>query len=253
MGYEVTKRIKGRDYRYIVDSYRDPETRQRKARWQYVGAVENGEVRAGEPRPRKRVARDEIVAATARLLEFRDPEHITAGVIARSAGISRSTFYQHFHNQHEAITEALERIGYTALRAVESLPAPHDLQEAREQFRRWCETLVHSTGLDRAMQRALLHGYSGTLVARLNGSRITERPVDHMERFFQQLNDAGLASIQDPKALALAVKGMHIALRVSRILLPLEDELPLPEYDELYPLIEQAVFGWCRAAVPASD
>jgi AcrR family transcriptional regulator len=243
VGYEVTKRIKGRDYRYIVDSYRDPETKRRKARWQYVGAVENGEVRAGVPRPRKRIDRDEIIAATARLLEFRDPEHLTAGVIARSAGISRSTFYQHFQNQHEAITQALTRIGDEALRAVRPLPAPRDLQEARDQFRHWCDALVQSVGLGRALQRAVHHGYSSTIAARLDESRIAETPVFHMERFFQQLNDAGLASIKDPKALARAIRGMYIALRVSRILLPLEDELPLPEYNDIYPIIEQAVFG----------
>ena len=243
VGREVTKRIKGRDYRYIVESYRDPETKQRKTRWQYVGAVENGEVRSGVPKPRKRIARDEIIDATMRLLEFRDPEHVTAGVIARSAGISRSTFYQHFDTQHQAIAEALTKTADEALRAAGPLPAPHDVQQARDALRHWCEAIVGSIGLGRALQRALLHGYSGTIAALFDSSRIAELPVVHLERFFQQLNDANLASIKDPKALAGALRGMFTALRVSRVLLPPEDELPLPGYDDVYPLIEQAVFG----------
>ncbi len=243
MAREVTKRIKGRDYRYIVESYRDPETNERKTRWQYVGAVENGEVRAGVPKPRKRIARDAIIAATMRLLEFRDPEHITAGVIARSSGISRSTFYQHFDTPREAIAQALSRIGDEAIRAAGPLPAPRDVQHASDELRHWLQALVQSIEIGRALQRALLHGYSGTIAARIDPSRVAELPAVHLERFFQQLNDAGLASIKDPKALALAIRGACIALRVSRVLLPPEDELPLPEFDDVYPLIQQAVFG----------
>jgi AcrR family transcriptional regulator len=243
MGYEVTKRIKGRDYRYIVESYRDPETHRRKTRWQYVGAVEDGEVRPGVPRLRRRIARDEIIAATARLLEFRDPSHLTVGVIAGSIGISRSTFYQHFDNQDEAVKEALTRIGDEALQALQPLPPPRDREESRKQLRLWCKELVQSIALARATQRALLHGYYGVVKDRFEGVRIAETPAVRLAKFFQQLNDAGLASIKDPKALALAIRGMYLSARVVRMFLPPDDELPLPDYDELYPLIEQAVFG----------
>jgi AcrR family transcriptional regulator len=244
MAYEVTKRIKGHDYLYLVDSYRDPQTNRRKARWHYVGVVDNGALRAAQPRqPRRRITREDIIAATARLLEFRDPEHITVGVISTSAGASRSAFYRHFRNQQEAMTEALVRIANELIQSLPALDPPNDLGEARSQLRLWCETYARSIARHRAMERALMLGYAGEVRARLECSQVNESPVARLSMFFRQLNDAGFAAIEDPVALARAVRGMHLALRVSTILASPELGLSLPKYEEVYRLIERAVFG----------
>ncbi len=66
MAYEVTKRIKGRDYRYRVEGYRDPESGKRKTRWQYLGVVTSGKLRPTPRLHKERVTREDIVAATAR-------------------------------------------------------------------------------------------------------------------------------------------------------------------------------------------
>lgn len=245
MASEVTKRIKGREYRYAVDSYHDPETNRRKQRWRYIGVVDNGKVRAGGAlKPRKPTTHDEIVAATARLLEFRAPKHITVSVIAASAGASRSAFYRNFSGAKEAITEALARIVNEAVLALPPLGAPRTLQEAREQFRAWCKAFNYSVGLNRTCKRAVLQGYRGRLRARLKAALSTEKaPAELLAAFFKRLNNAGLTAIEDPEALAEAVRGLHTALRLSMFATMPDEEPPVPEYDEFYHLIERAVFG----------
>lgn len=88
MAYQVTKRIRGRDYGYLVDCYRDPITGSRRSRWRTI-------------RSRKRVGR---------LLEHRDPRNLTVGVIVKEACASHSTFYRHFPDRTSAIRAGLKQI-----------------------------------------------------------------------------------------------------------------------------------------------
>jgi AcrR family transcriptional regulator len=238
MASEVTKRIKGREYRYVVDSYLDPETNRRKQRWRYIGVVENGKVVVGS---RRRITREEIVAATARLLEFRAPKHITLSVIAASAGVSRNTFYRHFPSAKEAIIEAMTRITNEALQALPPLSAPRNLEEAREQLRLWCKAYNSSVGLNRVSKQ--VQGYRHQVRARLEAASPTEKaPAVGLSVFFIELNDAGFTAIDDPEGLAEAVKGLLASLRISSFAVLPGERAPY-SYDDLYPLIERAVFG----------
>jgi AcrR family transcriptional regulator len=238
MASEVTKRINGREYRYVVESYLDPETNRRKQRWRYIGVVDDGKVVAG---PRRRITREEIVAATARLLEFRAPKHITISVIAASAGASRNAFYRHFPSAKEAIIEAMTRITNEALQALPPLGAPRNLEEARERLRLWCKAYNSSVGLNRMTK--LVQGYRNQVRARLEAAFPTEKaPAVGLSVFFIKLNDAGFTAIEDPEGLAEAVKGLLTSLRISSFAVQPGEQAPC-EYDELYPLIERAVFG----------
>ncbi len=244
MASNVTKRINGRDYRYLVESYRDPETNRRKQRWQYVGVVKNGEVSVRDTKVRKRITREDIVAATVRLLEFRAPKHLTVSVIAASAGASRNVFYRNFANADDAITEAVARIASDAVFTLPPLRTPRDLEDARETLRVWCKAYFTSVRFKLACERVLLQGYAGKLCAHLKALSINEKsPEKRLTRFFKNLSEAGLAEIEDPEALAAAIKGMAIALRFSQFTLLPGAGSPLPEYDRLYLLIERAVFG----------
>ncbi len=244
MAYEVTKRIKGHDYLYIVKSYRDPETNRRKTRWQYAGAIDHGKVREPHARAGRRITRDEIIDAVARLLPFRDPEHITVAVIGATAGASRGVFYRHFRNQQDAIDAALNRMAEDFFQGLPSLEAkPSDLQDAKSMLRRWCETPAHCTRLYSVLQRALRQQPDKKRRVLLTFSKSRETFVLKLSLFLRQLNDAGFAHIADPLSLARAIRGAHLAQRIAALLTPPEHELPLPEFDELYQLIEQAVFG----------
>ena len=245
MAYEVTKHIKGHDYLYVVEAYRDPETNRRKTRWQYAGAVDNGELRQSTPRrTRNRVTRDDIVEATAHLLPFRDPEYITVDVIAASAGSSRSAFYRHFHNQQEAMHAAIVRMAEEHFR---DLPAfdhkPRDTQEAKAMLRRWCEALDCPPRLLSMLQRALRQRHDKKVRLRIKPLKTREAAALPLSLFLQQLTDEGLATIANPLVLARTIHGMLLAQRVAVLLTPPEHELPLPAHEEVYQLIERAVFG----------
>src|SRR5580698_11384045 len=140
MAYEVTKRIKGHDYRYVVESYRDPETKRRKTKWTYVGALDGDGLRAPVARTRKHVTKADVVAAVAKLLEFRDPEHVTVSVIAKEAGISRSTFYRYFPSELKVFNAAVSQICDQFLLSLPELDnSVRTPQEARATFHRWSE------------------------------------------------------------------------------------------------------------------
>ena len=108
MAYEVIKRVSGRAYRYRVESFRDPETRRVRGRWTYLGRVDPAD--AGLPeRPPKVSSRDRLIDAVARLLADHDAESLSAGSIAREAGVAYGTFYRHFTDRAHAVRETLLR------------------------------------------------------------------------------------------------------------------------------------------------
>ncbi|MGB8907541.1 MAG: TetR/AcrR family transcriptional regulator [Candidatus Cybelea sp.] len=244
MAYEVTKRIKGRDYRYAVEAYRDPESQRRKAKWTYVGAVENGAVRAPGRPSRKHVTKDDIVAAAARLLEFRDPEHVTVSVVSREAGVSRSTFYRYFPDEREFFSAALARIADDAMGSLPSLDgAARTIEEARGAFRRWYEAHYRSVGQQRAIRRALLAGERGKLAVRRAKSLMTHDPFAQLEAFLRALQEAGVAAIADARGMSRAILGSMLAVRLKSIMIDPEQYLPEPTFEELHCVAERAIFS----------
>ncbi len=243
MAYEVTKRIKGREYRYLVEAYRDPETKRSKARWQYVGAVDDD----GTPRPiverapRRHVTRDDIIDATAQLLESRSPEHITVSVILAQSGASRSTFYRHFPNHQKALSAALARMADDVIKGLPSFEKPRSLEDAKKQLRNFCEVQYRTIGAKEALRRAALPSQSGKIGVPLDISLLAEDPAARLAAFLQQVNDAGFARIENPAAVAETVRGIHFALRATTLLAP-QHKLHLPEYDAVYSLIERSIF-----------
>ncbi len=123
MPREVIKTIKGRRYRYSVESRLDPETGRRRAAWTYLGPLEqNGATRSVRARGDVRAR---IVAAVMRLLAHRSPEHLTVSVMANEAGVGVATFYRHFSSRidvfaaagHALLADLLEASGVSDLAA----------------------------------------------------------------------------------------------------------------------------------------
>lgn len=243
MAYEVTKRIKGHDYRYVVESLRDPQTKRRKAKWTYVGALDVDGVRAPVVRGRKRVTKDDVVAAVAKLLEFRDPEHVTVSVIANEAGISRSTFYRYFPDEQEVFNAALSQICDAFLL---SLPALDDsvrtIEEARATFRRWSEARFRLIGRQRAILHAISQGYRGKISLQLEHTLLKANPLTSLEAFLRALQTAGIADIPDAAGMARAILGSLVALRVTPQFVRPEFTY-MPEFEELHALFERAIFN----------
>ena len=152
MSYEVTKRIKGRDYRYRVESARDPESGRAGTRWIYLGKLENGALVAPVRSVSRRVTHDEIVAVTAKLLESRDASRVTVSVIAHHAGISPGTFYRHFDDRDAAFSAALTALCEQCFDALPALDPPASATPKRgptassASTQRWC-AIWRSTAL----------------------------------------------------------------------------------------------------------
>lgn len=243
MAYEVTKRIKGHDYRYAVEAYRDPNSQRRKAKLTYVGAVEDGAVRAPARAGRGHVTKDAIVTAAAKLLEFRDPEHVTVSVVAKEAGVSRSTFYRYFPDEREFFSAALAHIVDEAMGSLPSLDgAARTVEEARAAFRRWYEAHYRSVGEQRAIRSALLAGQRGKLAVRRAKSLMRHDPFAQLETFLRALDEAGIAAIADAPGMSRAILGSMLAVRLKSIVIDPEQDLPEPSFEQLHCIAERAIF-----------
>jgi AcrR family transcriptional regulator len=244
MAYQVTKRIKGRDYRYVVESYRDPQTKRRKTKWTYVGALDGDSVRTPVVRARKRVTKGDVIAAVARLLEFRDPEHVTVSVIAREAGISRSTFYRYFPDELKVFNAALSQIRDQFLLSLPELDCSvQTAGEGRATFHQWCEARFRLIGRQRAIMHAISQGYRGKMPLRLERSLLSEDSRASLEAFLKALQVAGITAIPDAAGLSRAILGSLIALRMTSRFIKPEYAYFVPEFEELYAMFERAIFN----------
>jgi AcrR family transcriptional regulator len=243
MAYEVTKRIKGHDYRYVVESYRDPRTKRRKTKWTYLGALDGDGLRAPVVRARKHVTKDDVIAAVAKLLKFRDPEHVTVSVIAKEAGISRSTFYRYFPDERRVFNAALLKVCNDFLLSLPSLDnSVRTVAEARATFRRWCEARYSSIGRQRAILHAISHGYRGKMPIQFERSLLAVNALASLETFLKALQAAGIAAIPDATEMSRAISGSLVALSmIPRFVRP-EHTYFVPEFEELHAMFERAIF-----------
>jgi AcrR family transcriptional regulator len=235
MPREVIKTIKGRRYRYSVESRLDPETGRRRAAWTYLGPLDrDGKTRNARPRGDVRAR---IVAAVMRLLEHRSPEHLTVSVIAKEAAVGVATFYRYFPSR----IDVFDAVGHALL---------DDILEASDYLR----SPLGSRDDERGALQAWLNGQVRALLLRPAAMRIFQMiarsPADQPHREvieallaerLAKIDAAGIASIAEPSALArsivLAITGV---LRGAIYQPHLFEE---SEADQANYLIERAVFG----------
>jgi AcrR family transcriptional regulator len=212
LAYEVIKRVSGRAYRYRVESFRDPETRRVRGRWTYLGRVDPAD--AGLPeRPPKPSSRDRLLDAVARLLSESDAESLSAGSIAREAGVAYGTFYRYFTDRAHAVREALLRHG-PSLGDVASrfgqLPGTRESERAR--LEEWVRESAANALRDRGLVRAW-HVYSNAddtvLKAR---SEAVDAAVDTVTAYLDALRQARISSISSARFSAYALVALVVAL-----------------------------------------
>jgi AcrR family transcriptional regulator len=243
MAYEVTKRIKGRDYRYRVESRTNPETGRPGTRWTYLGKLEGGELIAPARPVVHRVTRDEIVAVTAKLLETRAASRVTVAVIAHHAGISPGTFYRHFADHDAAFTAALATLAEQCVDELPALDAPVGTRDAeRARFGNWFTALHRAVVRGRAFRWFMTAGGHDKLEAAIVQSlRIDPRAL--LAGYFRTLEAAGVTRIGDADELANGVLRLHAAV-VRDIVLNGDAEPGAPgRWAEVFPVIERAVFA----------
>jgi AcrR family transcriptional regulator len=241
MSYEVTKRIKGRDYRYRVESAPDAETGRAALRWVYLGKLERGVLVAPARPGHSRVAREEIVATTAKLLETRDASRVTVAVIAQHAGISAGTFYRHFADRDAAFGAALALIADGAMNGLPPLDPPAGTREReRERLNAWFAGVHHAVLNGRALRWFLTTPAHDKLLQSLRRAQLQADPRAVLAGYFRTLHAAGLAHIDDPDGLARGVLTLHAS--VVRDVALHDDADAVQRWAQIFPVIERAVF-----------
>ena len=212
MAYEVIKRVSGRAYRYRVESFRDPETRRVRGRWTYLGRVDPSE--AGLPeRPPKPRSRDRLLDAVAKLLGEHDAEQLSAGLIAREAGVAYGTFYRYFTDRAHAVREALLRQGASlgdVTTLFSAMPGTRDHERAR--IARWIRDAAETAVRERGIVRAW-HVFSNADEAVVRArSEAVENAIDIVAAYLEGLRVAGIARPTSARATAYGLVALVVAL-----------------------------------------
>ncbi len=248
MSYEVTKRIKGHDYRYRVEGVRDPETGRTRSHWQYLGRLEGDDVIAPARVATRRVTRDELVAVTARLLETREASRVTVSVIAHRAGVSSGTFYRHFHDRRSALGAAVAYLGDALLAQLPPLGgrlASYD--DERERLAGWFASLNRATLDGRALRWFLTQADEATQKVVEDGFSVVDDLRRLLREYLERLNAHERAHIADPDALAAALLRLHLS--VVRDQASIDDPAEAASrWAEVALVIERAVFPHERVA-----
>jgi len=212
LAYEVIKRVSGRAYRYRVESFRDPETHRVRGRWTYLGRVDPAE--AGLPaRPAKPSSRERLLDAVTRLLANEDAEGLSAGTIAREAGVAYGTFYRYFTDRAHAVREALLRDGAPMSNVQATFgEAPGTRDGERARVAGW----VRQTAADARVRRGVVrawHVYSNSDDAVVKARReAIDAAVDRVATYLEALRGAGIAHVASARFAAYALVALVVAL-----------------------------------------
>jgi AcrR family transcriptional regulator len=243
LAYEVTKRIKGHEYRYRVEPARNEETGRAGTRWTYLGKVAGGELIKPSRAGVRRLRRSEIVAVIASLLEARDASRVTVGVISYHAGISPGTFYRHFSDRDAAFGAALTYLCDECFGALPRLEPPvGTAADERRRLSGWFEGFHRAALRGRAFRWFLTAPEHDKLESIVQRSTLRHDPRALLARYFADLQTAGLARIADAGALAHSVVTLHSSvLRDMALHGDGEGEAAL-RWAEVFPVIERAIF-----------
>lgn len=243
VAYEVTKRIGGHHYRYRVEPYRDPETGRARRRWRYVGRVVDDGALAVSFSPHGRASQEQIVAATAALLETRDVSHLTVSVIAKRAGISSATFYRYFPNRKSALASALTAL---ADRTFGHMTLDGPLGTREEEARRvstWLEAVYAALLHQRAFRWSFRSVEGSNAMGCIARALLTRDATRILATYLRRLCDAGLANLDDPMSMSESI--MRITIAFVHFLANNEEHLVRLELrmTDTFLVIERAIFG----------
>jgi AcrR family transcriptional regulator len=237
MSYEVTKTIRGRDYRYRVESYRDPQTGKVRNRWHYLGKGH------GEAPPRRRArageTRANLTAALERLLEREPWSNVTALDIAAEAGVTPATLYRYFKSR-EAVLQAcaVDASDQLDRHLAELQHVAGGLDAERARLRAWTIASVKDPPGGAVLLALSSSGSSGTLARDRN---LVRRRA--FERYFEELARRGFITIGPAQrtrvAIALSLIVQAFSYRAIMGRAQLDDE----EYAAFADAIERLIFG----------
>lgn len=189
--------------------------------------------RGGRARPRGRNPRgqgerlrEDIIAATLRLLdELGDDQALSMRAVAREVGVAATSVYLHFADRDALVLAALERFHADLIRAIDQAGAQAtdpaaDLRARVLLLGQWVQ---HHRGLGQVLHESNLNRRTTMEFRAALGERITAA--------VQRCMDAGLAPVDDPETISLDLRAAvlgSVSMRVHQPDLPwppLEDQL----------------------------
>ena len=241
MAYEVTKTIRGRAYRYRVESVVDPQTGKRRSRWTYLGRVASERAKAATAPRRSGDARGRLLDALERLLADRDFASVTADAIAAEAGLAHGTFYRHFRDKRAALDAALARVREERPPKAAFAAEPASRAEARARLRGLVEAVLRSPSEHPALMRAFyLLGFRDEAFAAQRRERRADL-VRLLAAALERDTRLGFADVRDADATASTILAMIDGLYREAVLdgAVLDDARIRAAVE----LVERAVFG----------
>ncbi|MGB6984731.1 MAG: TetR/AcrR family transcriptional regulator [Candidatus Aquilonibacter sp.] len=237
MSYEVTKTIRGRDYRYKVESYRDPQTGKVRNRWHYLGKGH------GEAPPRRRAqageTRAKLIAALERLLGREPWSDVTALDIAAEAGVTAATLYRYFKSRDEVLQACGADANDQLDRHLAQLhDVASDVDAERARLRAWTIALAKNPP-GSAVLLALSSSSTSTAVGR-DRNLLRRRGF---ERYFEVLAQRGFIATTPAERARLASALTFFAQAFSYRVVRARTQMGDDEYDALADAIERLVFG----------
>lgn len=180
-----------------------------------------------------------VMAAKAVFLE-RGFTHATMDDIARRAGTTKRTVYNHFKNKEELFVAIVELVSQ---RFLEKLPPPDsyadDVAEALECFAaRFCELTSWTDAV--ALQRMIL-GESGRfpdLAAQLYRTAVTAAE-DRLAGYLRDRTEAGRLAVGDAAQAAAQLLDLATGAQRSRTLFGVDDPLPGPPAEAVSPAVDR--------------
>ncbi len=249
MPHEVVKRVGGRAYRYLVESYRDPQSGKVRGRWTYLGRVEGG---APPRRRRPAETRERLLAAFGRLLERAAYDEISAGRIAEEAGLAHGTFYRHFPDKAGAFRAALDRLRERLDSGVPwSDSQLGSVEDERRRVRDWVGSLLAVTIERPGLLRAAYTAAGLDPIARSRRLARRSERVAEWTRYLVRLAQAGFIAPAELDGLANAL----VATLDGLLRLSILDGVPIDEMavGGAIALFDRAIFGGDRSKPALSD
>jgi AcrR family transcriptional regulator len=137
------------------------------------------------------------------LLDKRDVAHLTIDVLARSAGVSRATFYRHFSGRAAVLSAAVGSV-YAQLLEVPLNADEPLVSAARERARlaSWVESLLRATAQRPGIHRVMLSGEKAGKERAKQARTNRETVLRSLIAYLTRLDEAGLADVGDATLLA---------------------------------------------------
>ncbi len=237
MAYEVIKTIRGRRYRYEVESFRDPETGKVRNKWHYLGKADS------DRPPARRASGDEtrtkLMDALERLLDRGNWSELTVRLIAAEAGVAEATYYRYFQSRSELLHACAARVSETL---EDRLQALHEIAPERDLERKRLRELAVQFVSDPPGATVIYALWTRGETKSLRAERRVRRQRA-LSQYFHELRDRAFVAFNDAEIDKLSTEIALLLQAFSYRTVIERRHLGEEEYEAVASIVDRLVFG----------